>query len=226
MRGARPRSVRTVNQTAACSCRPITGHLSVSVVVPLKPSPNSVITPGRHDRPRQIPRNFQEDHAADARPSRVRASPSSHSASMTATDHGTEPLTVRCRTVGVLGRHSPGTAGSAGELTRQRASCACESVSTTLPLPGGPFAYVHPPANMNVRGVSDLTPLNTSRFTTTLSPSKPNQACRLIISRRLDIASAEVPLSVPMAGPRILGDDSGPQCVMQGDWMSPYSVPL
>ncbi|WP_178880269.1 hypothetical protein [Streptomyces acidiscabies] len=46
VRGARPRSAQTVSQAAACSCRPSTGHFSVSTVVPLKASPKSVVAPG------------------------------------------------------------------------------------------------------------------------------------------------------------------------------------
>jgi len=49
--GARPRSVQICSHVAACSCRPITGHFSLSATVPLKPAPKSVVAPGEHHHP-------------------------------------------------------------------------------------------------------------------------------------------------------------------------------
>jgi hypothetical protein len=49
--GARPRSVQICSHVAACSCRPITGHFSLSTTVPLKPSPKSVVAPREHHHP-------------------------------------------------------------------------------------------------------------------------------------------------------------------------------
>ena len=49
--GARPRSVQICSHVAACSCRPNTGHFSLSTTVPLKPSPKSVVAPREHHHP-------------------------------------------------------------------------------------------------------------------------------------------------------------------------------
>jgi len=49
--GARPRSVQICSHIAACSCRPNTGHFSLSITVPLKPSPKSVVAPREHHHP-------------------------------------------------------------------------------------------------------------------------------------------------------------------------------
>jgi hypothetical protein len=51
VRGARPRSVQICSHTAACSCRLITGHFSLTTTVPLKPSPKSVVAPREHNHP-------------------------------------------------------------------------------------------------------------------------------------------------------------------------------
>jgi hypothetical protein len=47
--GARARSVQLYSHVAVCSCRPSTGHFSLSTTVPLKPSPKSVVAPRDHD---------------------------------------------------------------------------------------------------------------------------------------------------------------------------------
>jgi hypothetical protein len=57
--GARPRSVQICSHTAACSCRPITGHFSLSTTVPLKPSPKSVVAPRDHDHPARFHVTFK-----------------------------------------------------------------------------------------------------------------------------------------------------------------------
>jgi len=65
--GARPRSVQICSHVVACSCRPTTGHFSLSTTVPPKPSPKSVVAPRETPSPRQIPRNFYDDQTPDLR---------------------------------------------------------------------------------------------------------------------------------------------------------------